>query len=134
MRSKEFLTEYNVPFDLSADQELANVGDDFVFEMANLSSKQTGIKGVIFISTKMGNHGPRVKYGIKPGQQSFSMTIADNPRIVANSLPENIVSAVKQKVETWIQLNQLELLDFWNNGNYWVFDEVNAFISSLKKV
>ncbi len=74
------------PADLSLVEELAC--EDLV-EMANLTSAQTGVPGTIFISTAMGAHGPRVKYFVRPGrtQPSFSVSIADAPTVVANSLP-----------------------------------------------
>lgn len=44
------------------DEEISALGDEDVFEMANLVEAQTGVPGTIFISTVMGSHGPRVKY------------------------------------------------------------------------
>ncbi len=48
-----------IPPDISLHDELSC--EDMV-EMANLTSAQTGVPGTIFISTAMGQHGPRVKY------------------------------------------------------------------------
>jgi hypothetical protein len=61
--------------------------DDGIIEMANLDKTQTGIDGVIWISTMMTGHAPKVKYFVRAGrtQPSFSVTIADQPRVVANS-------------------------------------------------
>ena len=50
--------------------ELAVLGDDDVVEMTNLQEDDTGIPGVIFISTAMGSHGPRVKYFVEGRAQS----------------------------------------------------------------
>ena len=36
--------------------------DDEPIEIANLPPSQTGIDGVVFVSTRMGPQGPRVKY------------------------------------------------------------------------
>jgi len=68
-----------------------------VVEMANLTSTQTGVPGTIFISTAMGVHGPRVKYFLKPGrnQPSFSVSIADVPTVVTNSLSTRTGSHVR---------------------------------------
>jgi hypothetical protein len=49
----------NVPADAPPADELAN--EDLV-EMANLPQEDTGIPGTILVSTRMGGHGPRVKY------------------------------------------------------------------------
>ena len=55
------------------EEEIASLSDDDVFEFTNLTSKHTGIDGVLFLSTAMGSHGPRVKYFVKTGkgQPSF---------------------------------------------------------------
>src|SRR5487761_1111814 len=83
-------TAIQIPADPSLAAELA--GEELV-EMANLTSAQTGIHGTIFISTAMGAHGPRVKYFVQPArtQPSFSVSIADTPRVVATSLPARTV-------------------------------------------
>jgi hypothetical protein len=63
---------------LPADPLLADelLKDDGIIEMANLDKSQTGIDGVIWISTMMTGHAPRVKYFVRPGrtQSSFSVT------------------------------------------------------------
>jgi hypothetical protein len=79
---------------MPADTLLAEeLGREDVVEMANLTTAQTGVPGTILISTPMGGHGPRVKYFLQPGrsQPSFSVTISDVPRVVANSLPIRVV-------------------------------------------
>jgi hypothetical protein len=122
---------------LPADVPLADelVCDDVV-EMANLTSAQTGVPGTILISTAMGSHGPRVKYFVQPGrtQPSFSVSIADTPAVVANSLPARIVRQTAPQVIDWVRHNKGALLDFWNNGDTWTQPEVNAFIQRLRRV
>jgi len=122
-----------IPADAPLSDELA--GDEIV-EMANLTSGQTGVPGTIFISTAMGSHGPRVKYFVQPGrtQPSFSVSIADPPVIVANSLPARTVRQMAPRVVEWVQRNRDDLLDFWNNGDTWTQPEVNAFIQLLRRV
>jgi hypothetical protein len=114
-------------------EELA--GDDAV-EMANLTSDQTGVPGVIFISTAMGSQGPRVKYFVQAGraQPSFSVSIADPPAIVANSLPQRTLRQMSPSVIEWVSLNRDDLLDFWRNADTWMQPEVNAFIQRLRRV
>jgi len=82
-------------------EELA--GDDNVVEMTNLQEEDTGIPGVIFISSAMGSHGPRVKYFVKAGrsQPSFSVSISDAPWILANSLPQRDLSRTSGSVTEW---------------------------------
>ena len=121
------------PADLSLDDELAS--EDFV-EMANLTSAQTGVPGTIFISTAMGAHGPRVKYFVQAGrtQPSFSVSIADPPTVVANSLPARTVRQMAPQVIAWAALNRDALLDFWHHGDTWMQPEVNAFIQRLRRL
>ncbi len=122
-----------VPGDTSLAEELC---DDILVEMANLTSAQTGVSGVIFISTAMGGHGPRVKYYLQPGrtQPSFSVTIADSPTVAANSLPVRVVRQMSARVIEWVSRNKDALLDFWYHGDTWTQPEVNEFIQKLKPV
>jgi hypothetical protein len=124
------------PLDPSVQAEIAALGDDAVFDMTNLPSSRTGIRGILFISTAMGSHGPRVKYFEKTGkdQPSFSISISDDPQIVANSLPPRIADQMAPSVMAWAKLNREALLSFWNDGAYWDVDEVRAFVDGLKKV
>jgi hypothetical protein len=117
-------------------EELAAVGDDDVVEMTNLQEDDTGIPGVIFISTAMGAHGPRVKYFIKAGrsQPSFSVSISDSPEVLANSLPQREVSRAAPQVTAWVKLNRTALLKFWNEGDSYSIREVVDLVASLKKL
>jgi hypothetical protein len=116
--------------------ELASVGDDDVVEMTNLQETDTGIPGVVFISTAMGSHGPRVKYFVKAGrdQPSFSVSIADEPKVLANSLSQRDLNRAAPAVIGWVRLNRRALLQFWNEGDSLSIHEVLAFVKSLKKV
>ena len=122
-----------VPADAPLAEELEC---DDVVEIANLTSAQTGVAGTIFISTAMGAHGPRVKYFIQPGrtQPSFSVSIADVPAIVANSLPARTVRQMSPQVTDWVLRNRDGLLDFWHHGDIWTQPEVNDFIQKLRRV
>ena len=122
-----------IPTDISLADELAC---EDVVEMANLTSAQTGVPGTIFISTAMGAHGPRVKYFLKPGrtQPSFSVSIADPPTVVANSLSPRIVRQMSPPVIDWVSRNKDALMDFWQHGDTWSQPEVNDFIQRLQHV
>jgi hypothetical protein len=122
-----------VPADASLAEELAC---EELVEMANLTSAQTGVAGTIFISTAMGPHGPRVKYFVQPGrtQPSFSVSVADTPAVVANSLPARVVRQMLPQVIEWVSRNRDTLLDFWHHGDTWTQPEVNAFIQKLQRV
>lgn len=118
------------------DEELRALGEEDIFEMANLGPDQTGVAGVIMISTAMGSHGPRVKYFTKTGrnQPSFSVAIASEPRVVANSLPEHELNRAAPAVMAWVRLNHEALARFWWDGQDWMNPEVQEFIGRLQKI
>ena len=122
-----------IPADPLLAEELS--GEDVV-EMANLTSAQTGITGTTLISTAMCARGPRVKYLLRPGrtQPSFSVSIADMPAVVANSLPARIVRQMSPQVIEWVLRNKDALLDFWHHGDTWTQPEVNDFMQRLQHV
>lgn len=123
-----------LPADTLLADELTN--DDGIIEMANLDKSQTGIDGVIWISTMMTGHAPRVKYFIRPGrtQPSFSVAIADQPRVVASSLPLRVLNQMSPLVIQWVTLNKLALLDFWHNGDTWTASRLVQFLQSFQKL
>ena len=123
-----------LPADTLLADELSN--DNGVIEMANLDKSQTGIDGVIWISTMMIGHAPRVKYFLRPGrtQPSFSVTIADQPRVVANSLPPWVVNQMSPLVIQWVVLNKDALLDFWHNGDTWTASQLIQFLQSFRRI
>jgi hypothetical protein len=55
-----------LPADTFLGDELAN--DDGIVDVANLNKSQTGIDGVIWISTMMTGHALKVKYFVRPGR------------------------------------------------------------------
>jgi hypothetical protein len=123
----------DLPLDTTLSVELER---EEVVELANLTSAQTGISGTIFISTAMGAHGPRVKYFLQPGrtQPSFSVSVAEAPAVVANSLPARAVRQMAPRVIEWVLRNRGALLDFWHRGDTWTQPEVNDFIQQLQRV
>jgi len=125
-----------LPPDSTIQQDLATLADEALFEMTNLPTARTGIRGVLFLSTAMASHGPRVKYFAKTGkgQPSFSVSIAEEPCVLANSLPERVLNEAAPDVVEWVKLNRSALLRFWNEGETWTIDELNSFIDSLKKL
>ena len=124
-----------LPLDTTLSAELELACEEMV-EIANLTSAQTGVPGTIFTSTAMGAHGPRVKYFLQPGrtQPSFSVSVAEVPSVVANSLPARVVRQMAPRVIEWVSRNRYALLDFWHRGDTWTQPEVNDFIQQLQRV
>ena len=135
MGLKFLLEESNRP-EPTLHEELGALGDDDLMEFMNLTTRQTGIDGIVFVSTELGRHGPRVKYFVKPGrdQPSYSISIEEKPRLLSNSLPERVMKRTASSVVDWVRLNKDTLLDFWRNGESWTDDEVTAFKAALKKI
>jgi len=124
----------NIPADAPLADELV---DEDLVEMANLPEEDTGISGTIFVSTRMGRRGPRVKHfdgRAGEAQPSCSVTIADPPRVVANSLPDHVVRQRAPLVSAWVALNRDALLQFWNEGASWTRAEVSRFLDGLKRL
>ncbi len=119
-----------------ADATTLDLEEDEIFDMANLSEARTGIPGVVWISTRVAKHGPRVKYFEKAGsdQPSFSVSIADAPEVVANSLPERVLKRMSPEVIAWVGLNRAALLDFWNRGDTWMKEQVDAHLDGLVRL
>lgn len=117
-------------------EELAWVGEEDLFEMVNLREADTGIAGVLFVSTAVGSHGPRVKYFLKAGrdQPSFSVSIGPDPRVLANSLPERELRRAAPVVIDWVRLNHEPLLRFWNHTDGMDVQELAAFVAGLRRV
>lgn len=118
------------------DAELGGLTADDVAEMTNLREDDTGIPGIVFISTAMGSHGPRVKYFLRAGRNepSFSVSIGEEPRVLANSLSSVDLRRASPRVIEWVRLNREALLRFWNEGDRYSIHEVVAFVGALKKV
>lgn len=134
----EYLMKLEEIAKLPADPLLADEipNDDGIIEMANLDKSQTGVDGLIWISTVMTGHAPRVKYFVRPGrtQPSFSVTITDHPRVVANSLPPRVLNQMALLVIQWVTLNKDALLDFWHHGDTWTASQLIQFLQNFRKI
>ena len=118
------------------EEEIGALDDEDTFEMANLTERQTGVQGIVFISTAMGAHGPRVKYYLKtgPDQPSFSVAVASEPRVLASSIEERDLKRMAPAVLEWVRINHEALARFWWEGRHWTDEEVTAFKAALVKV
>ena len=76
--------------------------------------KDTGLKEIIWVSPKNANHGPRIKVYSLNKSKDFSVTIEDEPRIVAGK--SFVTSKEFDKIVDFIKLNKENLLKYWNYG------------------
>jgi hypothetical protein len=110
---------------------------DELADMVNLARRHTGVEGTIFISTALGQHGPRVKWF--PGRPArdapcMTVTIETPPRVLNHGLPERVVALASPDVVAWVEANRAALLRFWNEGLSWDRDEVAAFLDGLQRL
>ncbi len=125
----------HAPVEPTLAEELLTVGDE-PFDMTNLQEEDTGVPGIVFISTVMGSHGPRVKYYLKPGrgQPSFSVSVEPQPRLLASSLSERDTRRALPAVVRWVALNHEALRRFLEEGDSWTARQVAAFLAGLQRV
>lgn len=105
--------------------------------MRVLEPDQTGVSFLVWISTRMASHGPRVKgYLGRSGsdQPSFSVTIGDDPDVIVSSYGERETARAAAELIPWLRLNADELRRLWFEGNAWTDREVRAFVDALQKV
>jgi hypothetical protein len=90
-------------------------------EMVNLSQRKTGINTRIYISSKEGQHEPRIKVYNSNNDESFSLSIEDTPRVLGGN--PNIVSnkIFKQSIR-WVQINKEILLYYWQHPEMYTDD------------
>lgn len=102
-------------------------------EMANYYFEDTGLPMPIYISDKRGvNHGARIKVSClysKTSNKQFSITISDNPEVVANHDVGNIKSSDIKKAIEFVKLNKDILLQYWN-----LAISTGTLVKNMKKV
>ena len=111
--------------------------DDEMFDMVNLSTRRTGIRGTIFISTRRAGHGPRIKWF--PGKPEWEgpclvVTLEDPPRAINQRLPAHVAREGEAAALPWATRNRDALLRFWHDGLTWDSDEVQDFIAHLARL
>lgn len=130
------MTDVVMPSSPAAELDQPELREDGVFEMANLTEAQTGVPGIVYVSTEEGGHGPRVKYFVRAGrsQPSYSVSISETPVLLVNSLEQRVVSRTLPLVTEFVRRNRQALLDFWTVGDSWTDPEVSAFKAALQPV
>ena len=105
-----------------------------LFEMANLSPKQTNVQGgFIFISTRSGAHGCRIKFYPNLSNQSKMLSVSiPDLIIVEDKLGKLISNQQRKEVIQFAKIFSKELEDFWKYGNTWDDEKVTGFKATLK--
>lgn len=122
------------PAEPTLDDLLAGLAAEEIFDMRVLEPDQTGVPFLVWISTRLGQHGPRVKgYLGRSGsdQPSFSMTISEDPEVVATSYSDRETAQAAKALAPWIKANSVSLRTFWTEGNGWTDRQVRTFVDEL---
>ena len=113
------------------------VGDDDMYDLTNLSTRRTGLEGVVYTSTAQGQHGPRIKwYPGRPGHDTpcLIVTLDSPPRAINQGLPARAARQAEAALLAWAALNRDALLSYWHDGLGWTEEEHGAFLDGLKKL
>jgi hypothetical protein len=113
------------------------VFDDDMYDVTNISTRRTGLDGVVYASTAQGQHGPRIKwYPGRPGRDAACLvvTLEDPPRAINQGLAPRDAREAERQVVAWAALNRTALLSYWNDGLGWSEEEHDAFLGSLQKL
>jgi hypothetical protein len=85
-------------------------------EMANLSSRRTGLPTFIWFGEIDGQHGPMIKVSNLPGKfaanDCFVFSVDRNPQVMTPSSAK-LSSSVIADVKDWIRLNYDDLTLLW---------------------
>lgn len=84
-----------------------------LYEMVpNYYQKDAGLKEIIWVSSKKASHGPRIKVYKTLKGENFSVTIEDEPKVVAGKCFVN--SKELKRIFEFIILNKDNLIKYWN--------------------
>ncbi len=110
--------------------------DEEICDVVTLTCRDTGIAGIIAVSTAMAEHGPRVKwFPERPSRDGpcLIVPIGAEPTVIVQGLPAAQANRAAAAVRGWVQANEVALLSLWRDGVTWTRDEVNAVFDSLTK-
>lgn len=102
------------------------------YEMSNLTSDDTGLPFIIWISPKSGKEGHWARVKVEHGGRMYSMSIDDNPEWKMPSRVKIPFTGKQTKlIKSFIKQNKDILLAYWNsNGTM----SMRVVLNSIKKV
>lgn len=117
---------------------------ELLYEMANLSKKDTGIDYVIHIRSggdlgggKKLNHGPSIKVSLSKSRfdsiNNVSVSISKNPEIIypKNKILKDFFSSQdSEKIKGFIKMNYDLLMNYWNDNGI----VISYILDNIKKV
>ena len=111
------------------DETPSNIHTEPLCEMANLSQRRTGIYTRIYVSSKEGQHGPRIKVYNSSNDESFSMSIEDSPKVLIGN-PNIVSTKIFKQIIKWVQINKNILLYYWQHSDM----DIDDLLDGIKKI
>jgi hypothetical protein len=119
-------------------EEVVDADGIELIDMANLPPEDTGVAGIIYISTAQGQHGAPIKwFPHAPKSRTdpcLSVSVSAAPDVGNLNLPQRMADSAVGPVVDWVALNHVALLGFWDNGYGWTRQQANSFIDGLRKI
>ena len=114
---------------LNHEETPSNIHTEPLCEMANLSQRRTGINTRIYVSSKEGQHGPRIKVYNSSNDESFSMSIEDSPKVLIGN-PNIVSTKIFKQIIKWVQINKNILLYYWQHSDM----DIDDLLDGIKKI
>lgn len=109
------------------------LNENKVYEMANISTKRSGLPVVVYISGLKSSYGSRIKFmnghgKVKP-EKLLTLTVSDEPKLIPEDSKLEISEKELQQIKDWVILNKDILLKLYKGQ----LDEIDAALE-LKKL
>lgn len=119
---------------MKLNEEIEKIlNENKIYEMANISTKRSGLPVVVYISGLKSSHGPRIKfmngYGTVKPEKLLTLTVSDDPKLIPEDSKLEISEKELQQIKNWVILNKDVLLELYKGQ----LDEIDAALK-LKKL
>lgn len=111
------------------------ITEELLYEMARVKPKDSGIRYIIFISTKeytKQQHWARIKVsnivGTFSSSDNFVVSVSKNPKVIAGT--PKIKEDELNDIFDWIILNYAPLIKYWNDE----YESDSEVYNDLKKI
>lgn len=123
---------------MSITKELTEKLRKPIVEMANLRNRYTNLTNknlVIYVSTKQGSHGARVKVYEQPkvgrNYPCVSLSISKDPEVLENK-GLNLSKLDLTEIKYWISINSVLLLKLWNSDSSSVY--IDDYLDNFDRI
>lgn len=87
-----------------------------LWEMANITPDQTGLRYVVWASVSMGQHACRIKVCLTPKSSARNFTVTVPGKIFIGEHSQSISTKDRSDIERFVELNAEALLEFWKEN------------------